>query len=49
MLVKFSPRYDKMQQSITSKAKQSMDQSKAQIQRFRACDWSVVCFALLSS
>jgi hypothetical protein len=41
--------YDKVRQSVTSKGKQSMDQSQARIKSFRACDWSMLCFALLCS
>jgi len=37
--------YDKMRQRVTSKAKHSMDQSRAHNGLIRACDWSMPCFA----
>jgi len=41
------PSYDKVRQSLMSKAKRGRDQSQARIKPFPACDWSVLCFALL--
>jgi len=55
--------YDKMHQSVASRAKQSkakqskakqskaksMDHHRLGSEPFRACDWSMLCFALLCS
>jgi len=41
--------YDKVRQSVTSKSQQSMDQSQARNGLNQACDWSMLCFALLGT
>ena len=37
--------YDKVRRSVTSKAKQNIDQSQARIKSFRTYGWSMLCFA----